>query len=108
MTAKPTIAVLGGTGQEGGALALRWVKAGYRVIIGSRDSSKASAAADRINSTLQSDLASGADLLSAATEANIVVLTVPYAAQLGTLEAVRDALDGKVLIDVTVPLVPPR
>ena len=108
MTSKPIIAVLGGTGQEGGALALRWVRAGYRVIIGSRDNSKASAAADRINSTLRSDRASGADLRSAATQASIAVLTVPYAAQIGTLETVRDALDGKILVDVTVPLVPPK
>jgi coenzyme F420-0:L-glutamate ligase/NADPH-dependent F420 reductase len=108
MTGKPIIAVLGGTGQEGGALALRWARVGYPVIIGSRDGSKASAAADRINSALRSDRASGADLLAAATQANIVVLTVPHAAQIGTLEAVRGALDGKILVDVTVPLVPPK
>ena len=89
-------------------MALRWVRAGYRVIIGSRDNSKASAAADRINSALRSDRASGADLRSAATQASIAVLTVPYAAQIGTLETVRDALDGKILVDVTVPLVPPK
>jgi coenzyme F420-0:L-glutamate ligase/coenzyme F420-1:gamma-L-glutamate ligase len=108
MTEKPIIAVLGGTGQEGGALALRWAKAGYRVVIGSRDGTKAAVAAEKINASLQSDRASGTDLLSAAGQASIVVLTVPYAAQLGTLEVVRDALDGKILIDVTVPLVPPK
>jgi coenzyme F420-0:L-glutamate ligase/coenzyme F420-1:gamma-L-glutamate ligase len=108
MSAKPIIAILGGTGQEGKALALRWTRAGYRVVIGSRDASRALTAAAEINGRLQSQLATGTDLLSAATGADIVVLTVPYAAQIATLEIVRAALDGKILVDVTVPLVPPK
>lgn len=100
----PSIAVLGGTGSQGSALALRWALAGYKVIIGSRDGEKAKEAArnhDHPN-------LSGADNLTAAQEADLSVLTVPPMAQEETLEDVRPALDGKILIDATVPLVPPR
>lgn len=106
--ALPVIAVLGGTGNEGSGLALRWARAGYRVIIGSRDAARARQAAGEI-----ARAASGAELRGMANRdavvaAGIVVLSVPYAAQQATLEAVRDALDGKILIDVTAPLVPPK
>jgi NADPH-dependent F420 reductase len=50
----------------------------------------------------------GADNLEAARRADIVVLTVPYAAHRATLEAARPGLAGKILVDVTVPLMPPR
>jgi NADPH-dependent F420 reductase len=106
--AKPTIAVLGGTGQEGSGLALRWAHAGHRVMIGSRSRERADEAAAAINARIGAERAAGADNLAAAECAVIVVLTVPYAAQLATLEAVKPALTGKILIDVTVPLVPPR
>ena len=103
-----TIAVLGGTGQEGKALATRWARAGYSIVIGSRDPARAKAAADDINAHAGGNNARGADLVHAATAGNIVVLTVPHAAQLATLKGVKDALAGKILVDVTVPLVPPR
>jgi len=106
--AKPTIAVLGGTGQEGGALAARWAKAGYAVTIGSRDPAKAEAAAAATNQKLGLATVRGAGLVEAATAGQIVVLTVPHAAQMPTLTTVKAALVGKVLVDVTVPLVPPR
>lgn len=103
-----TIAVLGGTGHEGSGLALRWANAGHRVIIGSRTAEKAQAAANEINTALGKTTVSGADNASAAQAAEIVVLTVPYAAHQSTLESVKDACQGKVFVDVTVPLVPPK
>jgi NADPH-dependent F420 reductase len=102
-----TIAVVGGTGAEGSALALRFAKAGHRVVIGSRDRTKAAKTAEELNQILGTWLVSGDALKSAAAQAEIVVLTVPYAAQRALLADIRDALDGKVLIDATVPLIPP-
>ncbi len=101
-----TIAVLGGTGPEGGGLALRWANAGHTVIIGSRDAARAQAAAEAINAKIGAERASGAANAEAAAAAEIVVLTVPYAAHQATLESVKAACQGKILIDVTVPLVP--
>lgn len=105
---RPTVAVLGGAGKEGSGLALRWANAGYPIVIGSRAAERAAEAADEINATLRRAAASGASNLDAARQAEIVVLTVPYAAQRSTVEDVRSALGGKILIDVTVPLVPPK
>jgi len=104
-----TIAILGGTGKEGKGLGYRWAKAGYKVLIGSRLQEKAQAAAQEIN-----DLLAGAASVQgltnpeAAQAAAIVVLTVPFSAHLATLETVKDSLQGKLFIDVTVPLVPPK
>jgi NADPH-dependent F420 reductase len=103
-----TIAILGGTGQEGGGLALRFAKAGHRVILGSRSAARAAARAGEMNARLGRDAVSGADNKAAAAAADIVLLTVPYAAQRATVEEVRDALSGKILIDATVPLMPPK
>jgi NADPH-dependent F420 reductase len=104
-----TIAVLGGTGKEGKGLAYRWAKAGYRVLIGSRSSEKAVKAASEIMELLEgSSSVVGTTNMEAAEQANIVVLTVPYAAHRDTLEGVKDALRGKILVDVTAPLVPPK
>ncbi|HEX7819558.1 MAG TPA: NADPH-dependent F420 reductase, partial [Sphingobium sp.] len=105
---RKTIAVLGGAGKEGGGLALRWAHAGHKVIIGSRDAARAQAAADEINDTIGTGNASGAANADAAQAADIVVLAVPFSAQRATVESVADALQGKILIDVTVPLVPPK
>jgi 8-hydroxy-5-deazaflavin:NADPH oxidoreductase len=104
----PTIAVLGGAGKEGGGLALRWANVGHEMIIGSRALERAEAAAAEINQVLGRDAARGASNLEAARAAEIVVLAVPYAAQRATVEDVREALIGKILIDVTVPLAPPK
>jgi len=103
-----TIAILGGSGKEGSGLALRWADAGHEVVIGSRDAARAQEAADAINAAIGRQAARGADNLAAAQAGDIVVLAVPYAAQQNTVEAVREALSGKILIDVTVPLAPPR
>lgn len=109
----PVLAILGGTGDLGTGLARRWAQAGYEVIIGSRTLEKAEAAvadlrevmAERGVSEVSVQAMSNAD---AAAAAEIVTLTVPFSHQVSTLESVRDALQGKILIDVTVPLVPPR
>lgn len=103
-----TIAVLGGAGKEGGGLALRWAHAGHKVIIGSRDAGRAQEAAAEINAKIGNENASGATNPDAAAAADIVVLAVPFSAQRATVESVADALQGKILIDVTVPLVPPK
>ncbi len=104
-----TIAVLGGTGKEGKGLAYRWARAGYHVLIGSRTAEKAVNAAADVTAMLGNNaLVEGMDNSTAAQNADIVVLTVPYAAHRDTLETVKANLQGKILIDVTVPLVPPR
>jgi len=103
-----TIAVLGGTGQEGSGLAARWAKAGHPIVIGSRDAEKARRAAAEMAARIPGARISGDGLAEAAAAGTVVVLSVPYAAQLATLDQVAPALQGKVLIDVTVPLVPPR
>lgn len=107
-TERPTIAILGGAGKEGGGLALRLAHVGYDVVIGSRDSARAQTAADEICARIGKSNASGADNLQAAEKADIVILAVPFSAQVSTVEHVRSALTGKILIDVTVPLVPPK
>jgi NADPH-dependent F420 reductase len=103
-----TIAVLGGTGKEGGGLALRWAHEGHKVVVGSRTAERAQEAADAMNATLGGDAVSGAANIDAAAQADIIVLAVPYAAQQSTAIEVKAALAGKILIDVTVPLVPPK
>lgn len=102
------VAVLGGTGKEGSGLAMRWALHGYRVIIGSRDAERAAARAAELNAELGGDYLTGMDNVAAAKAATIVVLSVPYTAHKATLESVKDVLDGKLLVDITVPAVPPN
>ncbi len=104
----PIIAILGGTGAEGSGLALRWARAGYPVVIGSRSAEKARDAASKLNAQLGSDAIAPDTIAGAAARGEVVVLTVPYAAQRSTVEEVRDALSGKILVDTTVPLMPPK
>jgi NADPH-dependent F420 reductase len=104
----PRLAILGGTGREGSGLAARWAHAGYAVTLGSRSAERAAAGAAALNELIGGDRIAGADNLAAAVGADIVVLTVPYSAQQSTVSEVRAALEGKILIDVTVPLVPPK
>jgi NADPH-dependent F420 reductase len=107
-TARCTISILGGTGAEGSGLALRWARAGHTVVLGSRSPEKAQRICAELNALAGGEEITFADNRSAATMAQIVVLTVPHAAQRATIEEVRDALAGKILIDTTVPLVPPK
>lgn len=109
----PTIAILGGTGALGTGLARRWTQAGYPVIIGSRTAEKAQAALTDLQDVMgargaSADAVRAMENLEASQAADIVVLTVPFSHQLSTLEYVQAALDGKILVDVTVPLVPPK
>ena len=105
---RPVIAILGGSGKEGSGLAFRWAHANYPVVIGSRSAERAAEAAREINAALGREAVRGFDNRAAAALGSIVVLTVPFAAQRTTVEEVRDALGGKILVDVTVPLVPPK
>jgi len=106
---KITVAVLGGTGKEGKGLALRWAVKGHEVIIGSRSAERAQATADEIRAKVGGNAnVRGADNVNAAQAASVVVLAVPFSAQTATAEEVATQLAGKVLIDVTVPLVPPK
>lgn len=104
------IAVLGGTGNEGRGLGLRWAMSGYEVLIGSRSVERGAAAAEEMNGQLppEAPLVRGGSNESMAREADLVVLSVPYKAQEPTLAAVSDALEGKLLITVVVPLTPPK
>ncbi|HEX9385926.1 MAG TPA: NADPH-dependent F420 reductase [Anaerolineales bacterium] len=104
-----TIAVLGGTGKEGKGLAYRWAKAGYQVLIGSRYSEKAVTVASEIMELLEGESSVvGTTNQEAAGQANIAVVTVPYSGHRELLESVKEALNGKLVIDTTVPLVPPK
>ena len=110
MTEPQCIAILGGTGRQGSGLARRWACAGHRVLVGSRDGDRARRAAEGLNAELPERCARilGASNRDAARDAVVVVLAVPYAAQLAAADEVKDLLAGKILVDVTVPLVPPR
>jgi hypothetical protein len=109
--ANEIIAILGGTGKEGKGLAYQWAKKGHHVIIGSRALEKAQAAAREINQKLEvstSRRVEGMENGEAADRCNLAVLTVPFSAHTAMLERLKGKLDGKILIDVTVPLVPPK
>ena len=101
MSEKPVVAVLGGTGKEGPGLAMRWANAGYHVIIGSRQAEKAENTASELNETLGIDTIRGMANEDAAREADISVLTVVQSAHEPALKGLREALQGKVLVDAT-------
>jgi NADPH-dependent F420 reductase len=103
------IAILGGTGKEGKGLAFRWAKAGKEILIGSRSVEKARAAAVDVLALLEGQgNVSGCTNDEAAQAAEIIVLTVPYGVHRDMLETVRPYVQGKIFVDVTVPLVPPK
>ncbi|MYE81138.1 MAG: NADPH-dependent F420 reductase [Gammaproteobacteria bacterium] len=108
MAGNETIAILGGTGDLGTGLAIRWSRAGHRIVIGSRRLEKAQAAVDHLATISPETPAVPMENPGAAAAGDIVVLTVPAEHQVSTLETVREGLTGKILIDVTAPLVPPR
>lgn len=101
--AERSIAVLGGTGALGSGIARRLAASGWRVLIGSRDAGRAGEAAAAIGAG-----AEGHSYEDAAAAADLAILTVPFASQVDTIRAVAPALAGKILIDATVPLVPPK
>ena len=98
------LAILGGTGSLGKGLASRWIKAGHDVLIGSRDLAKAK----EISIKLGLDASSGMLNLDAAKSCELACLSVPFAHQESTLLSIDDALVNKILIDATVPLMPPK
>lgn len=109
MSEKPNlIAILGGTGAEGRGIALRLALAGHAIVIGSRSPESAAAAAAAIGEATGSANVSGSGNLDAARRADVVILTVPYAAQMPLVREIKDALAGKTLVDATVPLMPPK
>ncbi len=97
------IAILGGTGDEGFGLGFRWAAAGHEIIIGSRKTEKGEGAAVDMKARLPEGKISGTNNLAAAQQAELVVLSVPYWAQEGTLETVKEALADKLLITVVAP-----
>jgi hypothetical protein len=101
------ISIIGGTGALGAGLALRWARAGHAVTIGSRDGARASDVANELSEKAKAKI-SGMENGHAAAHGDIVVVTVPYASHAATLESIRGHLDGKILVDVTVPLMPPK
>lgn len=106
---KYTIGIIGGTGKEGKGLAYRWAKAGHQVLIGSRQAAKALAAAQDVNNLLEGGkIVKGVENEQAAVQGEIVVLTVPFSVHVEMCEYLRPFVQGKVFVDVTVPLVPPK
>ncbi len=102
------VAVLGGAGALGSGLARRLAAAGHPVVIGSRNPAGAAGLVAELTAASGGGMIEAAGYAEAAAQASIVVLAVPFAAQQATLEKVRPHLAGKLLIDCTVPLVPPR
>jgi NADPH-dependent F420 reductase len=94
-----TVGVLGGTGPQGKGLALRWAKAGIKVIIGSRSAERAQAAAAELG-----DGVSGMDNDATAAAADIVLVAVPWEGHVDLLASLRDKLTGKIVIDCVNPL----
>ena len=101
------IAILGGTGDQGLGIAIRFVQAGENVIIGSRKAEKAEKAVEEIKELLKEknlDNIEGLSNEDAAKKGDILILTVPITAQKPTLESVKEFVNGKIFVDATVPL----
>ncbi|MBI2816039.1 MAG: NADPH-dependent F420 reductase [Acidobacteria bacterium] len=106
---RETVAILGGTGELGLGLVLRWAAAGIPIIIGSRDTAKAEAAAsnalERLRATRGAAISIyGTDNRGAAAEASVVVLAVPFPGQAAILKSIQASLNNCILVDATVPL----
>lgn len=106
--ALPCVAIIGGTGALGTGLAWRWALAGYEIVIGSRSVEKGQEAAVKLSERAPEAAISGTENARAAAAADIVVLTVPYSHHQTTLEELKDVVQGKIVVDTTVPLVPPK
>jgi NADPH-dependent F420 reductase len=110
--AEHKIGIIGGTGDLGFGLALRWARAGVPVIVGSRDPQRAMQAAQRLEQTLKLHASgeslevsiSGTENAQAAAEASVVVVAVPISAQADILKSIRGSLKGAIVVDATVPL----
>jgi hypothetical protein len=106
---KYIIAIIGGTGKEGKGLAYRWVQAGHHVIIGSRNIEKAQNAVEELN-VIMPDLTNleGMENQKAVEACDVAVLTVPFTAHQTILTELKEVLASKILIDVAVPINPPK
>jgi NADPH-dependent F420 reductase len=100
---RPVIGIIGGTGDLGSGLAKAWAMAGYKVVIGSRNRDKAVSLAPELGAGVV-----GEDNLGAARLADIVVLAVPFASHDATIGEIKEAVQGKIVVDAAVPLVPPK
>lgn len=101
------IAIIGGTGPQGQGLALRFARAGVKVALGSRDGARATEIVAGLNAKLGTALIEGFDNAGAVAAADeMVILAVPFSAHNATLEALKSGLEGKILVDIVVPLSP--
>lgn len=107
MTESLTVGIVGATGKLGHALARRWAKAGINVLIGSRSTASAQLAAAALSADVGREVGFGANR-EVAERADVVVVTVPWDAQADTLRDIKPAVAGKIVVDTTVPLVPPK
>jgi NADPH-dependent F420 reductase len=101
---KEKIAIIGGAGELGFGLALRWAKAGEDVRVGSRDAAKAEEAAARIKTAVPDATIAGFENVQAASGASVVVIAVPFSAQAGILKTIKSAVKQAILVDASVPL----
>src|SRR6266545_3424202 len=104
MQARPTLAIIGGTGALGTGLAMRWAAAGYPIVLGSRSREKAEAVARTIEARNGAPPVRGDDNVAAARAADIVVIAVPYSNHDVMLEELQGAVSGKIVVDAVVPL----
>ena len=101
------IAIIGGTGPQGQGLALRFAKAGVPVALGSRDGARGAEIAAELNAKIGGQMITGLDNAAAVAAAGeMVILAVPFSAHNATLEALKDGLVDKILVDIVVPLAP--
>jgi 8-hydroxy-5-deazaflavin:NADPH oxidoreductase len=99
--ARPSLAIIGGTGKQGPGLALRWAHAGYKIFIGSRETEKAQATATEINAALGIATVEGFQNQEAARRADISVLTVVQSAHEAAVSSLIEVLRGKIVVDAT-------
>lgn len=107
MNERPLIGIIGGTGDLGSGLALRWAQAGYGVVVGSRSAEKAEAFANEANEANGTSI-KGVANADAAAMADIVVIAVPFSSHDQTLEEIKGVVEGKIVVDAAVPLMPPK
>lgn len=105
---KPTLAIIGGTGTLGSGLAKRWAAAGYAIVIGSRSADKAEAAAAALVAKGDAPAPRGTSNPEAAKAGDVVILTVPWSNHDQILNEIKAHVTGKIIVDTTVPLVPPK
>ena len=105
---KPTLAIIGGTGTLGSGLAKRWAAAGYAIVLGSRNAAKAEAAAGTLAATCGAPAPRGTSNADAARAADVVILTIPWSNHDQILAEIKPHTAGKIVVDTTVPLVPPN